>query len=213
MIDYRNYLVTDDPSRYTGDWLDNVIAAVEGGVTVVQYRDTESARDELHRRAVRLRDALRLRKVPLIINNDAELAASVGAEGVHVGQSDMSPAVVRPIVGPDCEIGLSITHASQVPALLELRQKGLVDAIGIGPVFDATKTKADAAPEMGLAGLSEIVRLTAGIPNCAIGGVTLERAASIVAAGAGGLAIVSAYSKAADPSAVARQFMQVFERI
>lgn len=213
MIDYRNYLVTDDPSRYAGDWLDNVMAAVEGGVTVVQYRDTESGRDELYRRATRLRDALRLRKIPLIINNDADLAAAVGAEGVHVGQSDMSPAAVRPIVGPNCEIGLSITEASQVPALLEMRRKGLVDAIGIGPVFDATKTKADAAPEMGLAGLSEIVRLTAGIPNCAIGGVTLERAASIVAAGAGGLAIVSAYSKAADPSAVARQFMQVFERI
>lgn len=213
MIDYRNYLVTDDPSRYAGDWLDNVMAAVEGGVTVVQYRDTESGRDELYRRATRLRDALRLRKIPLIINNDADLAAAVGAEGVHVGQSDMSPAAVRPIVGPDCEIGLSITEASQVPALLEMRRKGLVDAIGIGPVFDATKTKADAAPEMGLAGLSEIVAMTKGIPNCAIGGVTLERAASIVAAGAGGLAIVSAYSKAADPSAVARQFMQVFERI
>lgn len=212
MIDYRNYLVTDDPSRYAGDWLDNVIAAVEGGVTVVQYRDTESGRDELYRRATRLRDALRLRKIPLIVNNDAELAAAVGAEGVHVGQSDMPPAAVRPIVGPNCEIGLSITEAAQVPALLEMRRKGLVDAIGIGPVFDATKTKADAAPEMGLEGLSEIVAMTKGIPNCAIGGVTLERAASIVAAGAGGLAIVSAYSKAADPAAVARQFMRVFER-
>ena len=104
MIDYRVYLVTDDPSRYSGNWLDNVRAAVEGGVTCVQYRDTESAAKVQYERILALRDAIG--KTPIIVNNDAELARAVKADGVHVGQGDMPPDEVRAIVGPGCEIGL-----------------------------------------------------------------------------------------------------------
>lgn len=209
MIDYRVYLVTDDPSRYRGNWLDNVRAAVEGGVTCVQYRDTESGAKERYERILALRDAIGT--TPIIVNNDAELARAVKAEGVHVGQGDMAPDEVRKIVGSGCEIGLSITAASQVSRLQSLVCAGFVDAIGIGPVFDARKTKADASAAMGPEGLREIVGLVPVLPNCAIGGITLQNAAEVLSAGAKGLAVVSAFSRSEEPYEVARSFSMLFD--
>ena len=209
MIDYRVYLVTDDPSRYRGNWLDNVRAAVEGGVTCVQYRDTESSAKVQYARILALRDVIG--STPIIVNNDAELARAVKAEGVHVGQGDMAPDEVRKIVGSGCEIGLSITAASQVARLRSLVCAGFVDAIGIGPVFDARKTKADASAAMGPDGLREIVSMVPELPNCAIGGITLQNAAEVLSAGAKGLAVVSAFSKSEDPYDVAKRFRMLFD--
>ena len=205
MIDYRVYLVTDDPSRYSGNWLDNVRAAVEGGVTCVQYRDTESAAKVQYDRILALRDAIG--RTPIVVNNDAELAKAVRADGVHVGQRDMPPDEVRAIVGPDCEIGLSITDLAQVPRI----DRNAVDCIGIGPVFDARKTKADASAAMGPDGLRAIVDAASDLPNCAIGGITLANAAEVIAAGAKGLAVVSAFSKSEDPYEVAKSFRLLFD--
>ena len=205
MIDYRVYLVTDDPSRYSGNWIDNVRAAVEGGVTCVQYRDTESPAKMQYERILALRDAIG--ETPIIVNNDAELAKAVKAEGVHVGQGDMPPDEVRAIVGTDCEIGLSITAIEQVMHI----NRAVVDCIGIGPVFDARKTKADASEAMGPDGLREIVRRVPDLPNCAIGGITLANAAEVIAAGAKGLAVVSAFSKSENPYEVAKAFRMLFD--
>ena len=205
MIDYRVYLVTDDPSRYLGNWLDNVRAAVEGGVTCVQYRDTENTAKVQYERILALKDALG--NTPIIVNNDAELAKAVRADGVHVGQGDMAPEKVRAIVGPDCEIGLSITDITQVSKI----DRGVVDCIGIGPVFDARKTKADASEAMGTDGLRAIVDSAPDMPNCAIGGITLANAAEVIAAGAKGLAVVSAFSKSEDPYGVAKEFRMLFD--
>ena len=205
MIDYRVYLVTDDPSRYSGNWLDNVRAAVEGGVTCVQYRDTESAAKVQYERILALRDVIG--KTPIIVNNDAELARAVRADGVHVGQGDMPPDKVRTIVGPGCEIGLSITAFGQVEHI----NRTVVDCIGIGPVFDARKTKADASEAMGPDGLRAIVERVPDLPNCAIGGITLANAAEVITAGAKGLAVVSAFSKSENPYEVAKAFRLLFD--
>lgn len=213
MIDYRLYLVTDDPSRYSGNWLDNVVASVEGGVTCVQYRDTESPRQVQYERILKLRDAIG--KTPVIVNNDAELAAAVKAEGVHVGQNDMSVGEVRKIVGPNCEIGLSITDLAQLSELAERDAASSPDCLGIGPVFDARKTKVDASDAIGVIGLQKImdtVRNFSPFPiphslsSVAIGGISLDNAASVLATGVGGVAVVSAFSRSADPLSVARAF-------
>ncbi|MGI5868961.1 MAG: thiamine phosphate synthase [Kiritimatiellia bacterium] len=200
------YLVTDDPSRYAGDFLDNVAAAVGGGVTVVQYRDTESSDRVKYTRALRLQNLLRARGVPLIMDNDVDLALAIGADGVHLGQSDLPADVVRRLVGPSMTIGLSITCEADATTV----SPESVDYVGIGPVYDATKTKADAAPEMGLEGFAAIRKLLADYPAVAIGGVTLERARGIVDAGADGLAVVSAFSRSATPADVARGFAACF---
>ena len=200
MIDYRVYLVTDDPSRYTGNWLDNVRAAVEGGVTCVQYRDTESPAKVQYGRILALRDAIG--ETPIVVNNDAELAKAVKAEGVHVGQGDLPPSKVRAIVGPECEIGYSITDLRQ----LESKRYEIYncDSLGVGPVFDARKTKADAAAAMGVDGFRRIADALPECPMIAIGGITRENAAEVIAAGADGLAVVSAFSKSENPYEVAR---------
>ena len=213
MIDYRLYLVTDDPSRYhSSDWLGQIIAAVDGGVTCIQYRDTESDSETQYRRILALKDALRGR-VPIIVNNDAELARSTRAEGVHVGQGDMPPEAVRAIVGGAVEIGLSITSMDDARRALPLLQKGYVNAVGIGPVFDARATKKDASEAMGLCGLSAICRYFDAEASCprshriAIGGIKLENAKSVFESGVGSLAVVSAFSQSPDPKSVARDFI------
>lgn len=208
MIDYRVYLVTDDPSRYKGNWLDSVRAAVEGGVTCVQYRDTESSNEEKLRRLRALRDAIG--STPIIVNNDVELAAAIRAEGVHVGQQDLPPQAVRAIVGPTCEIGLSITAWDQTRAAHAAYRAGWIQAVGIGPVFDARKTKRDASAAMGLKGLRCLTSELNEIPNCAIGGINLDNAPSVLTAGAQGLAVVSAFSQSENPYEVAKNFALLF---
>jgi len=208
MIDYRLYLVTDEPSRYAGDWLENVVAAVQGGVTCVQYRDTQSNGKLQYARLLALTDALRPYKTPIVVNNDLGLALAVGAAAVHVGQGDMPPSAIRPVAGSRLEIGYSITHLTQISQCAD--EIAVSDCLGIGPVYDATRTKADAAPEMGIGGLREILDEIGEKPNVAIGGITLERLPGLVRAGVGGVAVVSAFSQAADPYEVARKMRSFF---
>lgn len=206
--DYAVYLVTDEPSRYLGDFVAAVEAAVDGGVTLVQYRDTESSGRVMYERARRLQRMLQARRIPLIINNLADLAIAVEAEGVHLGQSDMPVAAVRSVVGMKMTLGLSVTCEADIATVSERT----VDYVGIGPVYDATKTKRDAAPEMGLQGFSKIRKALADYPAVAIGGITLERADGVYAAGANGLAIVSAFSRSESPYDIACGFCEAYSR-
>ena len=211
---WRLYLVTDNPSVYaktereTGkDWLTLVSEAIDGGVTVVQYRDTESDDDALLDRARALRGLLDRRGIPLIVNNRADLVAPLRADGVHVGQSDLPPREVRRIVGPDVAIGWSITRAADV----DPEQLAFVDSTGVGPVFDARGTKPDAAPPLGVSGLAELVAAMDRIkkvPAVAIGGMNPGNAGDMVRAGAAGVAVVSAFSRTATPAEAAREFIR-----
>lgn len=230
MIDYRLYLVTDDPSRYRGDWLERVVAAVEGGVTCVQYRDTENSREVQFERIRRLQEALQRFQTPIIVNNDAELARATGAQGVHVGQGDMPVDAVRRIVGPQVEIGLSITAPAQLAECRNLgrdaKDEGWCQCLGVGPVWDARKTKADASAAVGIASFAEMARSIRSLREeaparlvgsnsspdfsptpaiVAIGGIGLANAAEVIAAGAEGIAVVSALSQAADPCQAAKE--------
>lgn len=206
---YAVYLITDNPSRYAGDFLENVEAAVAGGVTLVQYRDKESDGRRLYERCLRLRRMLRERGIPLCVNNLPGLALAVDAEAVHVGQEDMPPEAVRRAVGRRMDIGWSVTCASEARAV----DRTLVDAVGIGPVFDARATKADAADAMGLAGLEEIVRLCSGPATVAVGGVTVDRAESFFRTGVDGVSVVSAFSKSEHPGAVAQALLEACKRV
>ena len=211
---WRLYLVTDNPSVYaktereTGkDWLTLVSEAIDGGVTVVQYRDTESDDDALLDRARALRGLLDRRGIPLIVNNRADLVAPLRADGVHVGQSDLPPREVRKIVGPDVAIGWSITRAADV----DPEQLAFVDSTGVGPVFDARGTKPDAAPPLGVSGLAELVAAMDRIkkvPAVAIGGMNPGNAGDMVRAGAAGVAVVSAFSRTATPAEAAREVIR-----
>ena len=193
------YLVTDRV-LYGARGVENVVREAQaGGVTMVQLRDDATPIDELTNLARRLVALLAPAEVPLIVNNRVEVAAEAGAAGIHVGQTDVSPAFARDRLGPAAIVGLSITDVAQL-AKVEADQ---VDYLGVGPVF-ATATKLDAAPAMGLVGLAA-VRAGTSLPIVAIGGIDRTNAAEVVAAGADGIAVVSAICAAASPRDAARE--------
>lgn len=197
--DYSLYLVTDAPEQYTGPMLENVEAAISGGVTMVQFRSTGGTKRELYATALEIRDLVRARGVPLIINDHVDLALAVDADGVHVGQNDLPVEVARGIVGRNKLVGLSIT----APEQLDDFSPADVDYLGVGPVFP-TDSKTDAAPALGLLALGNMVRRCPK-PVVAIGGINEERAPAVFAAGVAGIAVVSALSGATDPAAAARR--------
>jgi thiamine-phosphate pyrophosphorylase len=142
--------------------------------------------------------------VPLIINDRLDVALAIGADGVHVGQADISPAIIRRYL-PDAIIGLSVETLADVQAVQE---QGLpVDYLGVSPVF-ATLNKPDAATPLGLLGLAAIRNLTS-LPLVAIGGIGPGNAAGVLRAGADGLAVLSAICSAPDPERAAYELMAI----
>ena len=199
-INYHLYLVTDEVARCRYGLVETVRRAVEGGVTLVQYRSEKLTHDEQKAQVLPLQQYLRSVGVPLIINDNVALAVEIDAEGIHIGQDDMPVAEARALIGPDKILGLTVTTAEQMAAV----DTALVDYIGCGPVFP-TITKDDAPPPMGVEGWAELAKLSP-LPIVAIGGLNAERTAAIRATGlAAGVAVVSAICAAKNPTAAAQQ--------
>ena len=194
-LDLSLYLVTDSASERA---VRVTTAAARGGASVVQLRDKELSDAVFVERGRALRAALAPLGVPLVVNDRVEAALAIGADGVHVGQSDVSAARVRAALGPEKLVGLSIETTDQLEGL----DRDAVDYIGAGPVF-ATATKPDHAPPIGMDGLAAICR-GAPCPAVAIGGLSLAHVAAVKVAGAAGIAVVSAIASAPDPEAAAR---------
>ena len=196
-FDLRLMLVTDPAMTRARGLVETVLAAVAGGVTIVQLRDKQASDDDLLATATALRERLAPLGVPLIVNDRPQVARAAGAAGVHVGQGDEDAAAARALLGPDALIGLSVTNADEIATV----DAGVVDYVGLGPVV-ASATKADAAPALGLAGIREI-GAALPVPWIAIGGIDATNAAAVMAAGAAGIAVVSAICAADDPAAAA----------
>ena len=184
------YLVTDrELSR--GRTLEEVVSeAVAGGITIVQLREKDASTGEFVELAMRLKEMLKPYKVPLIINDRVDVALAVDADGVHIGQSDMAYKDARRLLGPDKIIGLSVESFSDIEAANALD----VDYIGISPVY-GTPTKTDTAEPFGLEGLRKAVEMSVH-PAVAIGGMNAATIAEVMAAGADGVAVVSAICSA-----------------
>ncbi|WP_079418805.1 thiamine phosphate synthase [Thiomonas intermedia] len=178
-----------------------VAEAVRGGATCVQLREKHLDTRPFIERARALKALLAPLGVPLIVNDRVDVALAAGADGVHVGQSDMLPQDVRRLM-PHALIGLSVESADQVRGA----PGQSVDYLGISPVF-ATPSKHDTAPALGLDGLRTLRALT-DLPLIAIGGIDLGNAAQVMAAGADGLAVVRALCAAPDPAEAARTLRQ-----
>ena len=193
----RLYLVADRgfPSRVP--FLEAIDAAVQGGVTLVQIRDKGADARAFLREAIAVRELLKGRNVQLIVNDRIDVALAAGADGVHLGQSDLPPSLARKMLGPRAIIGLSIGNGAQ----LDDRECDAAHYLGVGPVL-ATSTKSDAAPPIGLDGLKAICA-TAKIPVGAIGGIDAKNAAAVMASGVDGVCVVSAILGTADPRAAA----------
>ena len=134
--------------------------------------------------------------VPLVVNDRVDVALAAGAHGVHVGVDDLSPASLRRILPREMVIGASVGGEAEV-----MRSRG-ADYVGIGPVF-GTGSKTDAGIAIGVDRFVELARLC-GLPAVAIGGVSADNARHVMAAGASGIAVISALFSSPDPERAAR---------
>lgn len=182
--DYSIYLVTDDGCLQGRALIDCVRKALDGGVTLVQYRAKTASSAEMYDEALQLKALCDSFKVPLIINDRLDIAMAVGAAGVHLGQDDLPCAAARKLLGEDYIIGVSAHNPAEAKAAL---QSG-ADYLGCGAVF-GTATKAD-VQKLGTDGLAAICKAK-GLPVVGIGGVTADNYREVRAAGADGAAIVS----------------------
>ncbi len=202
--DYSIYLVTDDGCLQGRALLDCVREALEGGVTLVQYRAKTASSAEMYNEALQLKAMCDSFKVPLIINDRLDIAMAVGAAGVHLGQDDLPCAAARRILGEDYIIGVSAHNPAEAAEALE---RG-ADYLGCGAVF-GTATKAD-VKKLGTEGLTTICR-EKGLPVVGIGGVTADNYREVRAAGADGAAIVSGILAQPDIRTTVRAIAKVSE--
>lgn len=188
-------------------WLDVAVAAVHGGADCVQLREPDLADRELSSRARRLVETVKGLGAAVVINNRPDVAVIAGADAVHLGQNDLPVAEARKITGFELMIGVSTSSIKEA-------EKALVDgadSCGVGPMYTST-TKAKPVI-VGPLYMSEYARHEPRLPpHLAIGGITVDNAVEVVAAGARGLAVSSAICSATDPGEAARALREIVDR-
>lgn len=202
-FDYTLYLVTDRELMSTENLETAVLEAIEGGVTMVQLREKTASSRKFYKQAVRIKEITGRYGVPLIVNDRIDIALAIGADGVHIGQSDLPAAVARKIIGRDMLLGVS---ASSVSEALQAQLDG-ADYLGVGAMFH-TGTKKDAQ----IVSMEELkrIRQAVRIPIVAIGGINRENAASFRKTRIDGLAVVSAIISQPDIKDAAKELKRLF---
>jgi thiamine-phosphate pyrophosphorylase len=175
---------------------------MDAGVKLLQYRAKNAAARELWEESRAIAAVARLAKCMSFVNDRPDVAYLAGADGVHVGQDDLNVEQARKVIGPDRWVGVS-THS-----LEQFREAVATSAdyIAVGPIFQ-TGSKANPDPVVGTELLRRVRALTEK-PIVAIGGITLESAADVLAAGADSVAVISDILKAKDPAGMAREFIR-----
>lgn len=195
-LDLTLYLVTDMSIE---DSFNRVRKAVEGGVTAVQLREKHAITRSVITIGQQLLALLRPLGVPLIINDRADIAHAVSADGVHLGQSDLSVRAARAILGDRAVIGLSVETIDQVIKA----QDEEIDYLAISPLFQ-TSSKADCAHPWGLKELEKVCHLSRH-PVIAIGGINETNVESVISKGVAGVAVMSAILNSPSPCHAARE--------
>ena len=202
----RLYAVTDRAWLGQNTLYEQVEQALKGGATLVQLREKQRSEAEVEKEAVELLALCHRYEVPLLLDDRVALAAKIGADGVHIGQSDMELSRAREILGEDKIIGVTAKTVEQALAA----QKNGADYLGSGAVFGST-TKTDAIP-MDHALLEQICH-SVTIPVVAIGGITAENVLQLKGRGMAGVAVVSGIFACKDIEMGARKLKQLVEQI
>jgi thiamine-phosphate pyrophosphorylase len=202
-----------DPERAGGHQLADLAAqCVRGGATLVQLRDKRSETRALVEQARAIKQVLAACAVPFVINDRVDVAMAAGAHGVHLGQDDMLVEDARGLLGPRAIIGLSVKSVEEA----ETARLDLVNYVGSGGVY-ATSSKQQKNLPIGPAGLARIIaalrRRAPNLPVCGIAGIDASNAADVIAAGADGVAVISALSLVPDPQAAARQLREIVDAV
>jgi thiamine-phosphate pyrophosphorylase len=208
-VDLRLYALVD-PAVSGGYTLTDLAGRIAGSATLVQLRDKHASTRAMIEEARALRGVLEPAGVPLLVNDRVDVALAAEADGVHIGQDDISAADARLLLGRTAIIGLSIKTVQQAEAApLEL-----LDYVAVGGVYRTT-SKDNTATPIGIAGLRAIVQAVrarkARFPVCAIAGINAGNAAEVIAAGADGVAVISALSLASDPALAAQDLRAVVD--
>lgn len=180
---------------------------IEAGVQLLQYRDKKAAARELWSASRLLAEVARRGNCSFFVNDRPDIAYLAGADGVHVGQEDLGVEQARALVGAERWVGVSTHNAKQ----FEEAAATSADYIAVGPIFP-TSSKANPDPVVGTELLRRVRSLTRK-PIVAIGGITLERAPEVLAAGADSVAVISDILQAKDPAAKAREYIQRLEAV
>ena len=196
---YDLYVVTDMRTAKGMAHGEVAAKAVKGGADIIQLRDKSMSKRELYLTALELRQITKEGNAGFIVNDSVEVALAAKADGVHLGQDDLPLEAARRITPPGFIIGISVSSAAQA----RKAQEGGADYVALSPVFD-TSTKADVGPGKGLDVLREIHEAVS-IPVLAIGGIDKNNVRSVLAAGADGIAVVSAVVGQRDVEAAAKE--------
>lgn len=189
----RLVAITDDAEDQRSTLVERVAAAVRGGATSVQVRLKRATPREV---VEITREIISKVQVPVIVNDRADIALAAGAAGVHVGEADLPVSAIRRFAPAGFIIGASLGGNT------ELANAKDADYVGIGPLF-TTDSKGDAGKAIGIDGFRKLAELSE-LPAVAVGGLSADRAAQVMAAGAAGVAVVNAIFKADDPERAAR---------
>lgn len=184
-----------------------VYRAIKGGVRLIQLREKNCSQQDFVNLILKIQPILKLYRIPLIINDRLDLALQFHAQGVHLGQSDLSVSEARRVLGPNAIIGLSVENDTQA-----LRaQKEAVDYLGVSSVFP-THSKPELIHPWGLDGLKALKNNTHH-PLVAVGGINTSNAQKVFEAGADGIALISTLGSATDPLASARELKNIINKI
>src|SRR5690242_11870204 len=207
-VELRLYALLD-PAQSGGHSMAELANYVALGATLVQLRDKHGTTREMIERARSIKSALPP-DVPLLVNDRVDVALAAQADGVHIGWDDMDAAEARLLLGKQAIIGLSLKTVAQAQAAPIEK----LDYVAIGGVF-ATRSKDNPDPPVGLAGFRAILAAvrsrTPKMPVVAIAGIDKSNAADVIAAGADGVAVISAISLALDPGAATRELRAIID--
>ena len=200
-----------DPERAGGhDLLDLTRAVATGGATLVQLRDKKSDTRAMVEEARAIKAALAPFNVVFVVNDRVDVALASAAHGVHIGPDDMAPEDARRLLGPDAIIGLSVKTVAAANAT----PVNLIDYAGVGGVY-ATLSKEQKSPPIGTDGFARVAgvlrRRASNLPIVGIAGIDAGNAAMVIAAGADGVAVISALSGSRKPAAAARTLREIVD--
>ena len=184
---------------------DCALSLAEAGVRLLQYRNKNARARQLLDSSRALAQLLMPRGISFFLNDRPDVACLAGASGVHVGQDDLDVEAARRLMGPDKSVGVSTHNLEQ----FERAAASSADYVAVGPIF-STSSKANPDPVVGVDLLRKLRVLTEK-PIVAIGGITLERAAEVMEAGADSIAVISGIVSAGDPGEQAKQYIKTLE--
>jgi thiamine-phosphate pyrophosphorylase len=203
----RLCLVTNYSHQKLSKYLQFLTQAIEGGVTSVQLRDKTNAYSMKLEYALAIQSVLTPLNIPLFINDDVDLAVEIDADGVHIGQSDLTPQQTRFMLGPDKIIGYSIESLED---LNKANALSCIDYVAASAVFP-TQSKDNCKTIWGLEGLKQVSKLSKH-PVVAIGGIHAANAVLVIQHGAYGIAVISAIHNAPNPLFAAKELTEAINK-